>query len=75
MTDPDRQPGSSVHTHNHSAGCRETAAFMGHTAWQAWLLWLLDTQWPRDRLAEDRLPSPERLDNFICCSLYIPVLE
>lgn len=73
--DRPRQPGSSVHTHSHGAGCGEMAAFKGHTAWQAWLLWRLDTWRPRDRLAEDGLPSPERLASLSCCSLSLPVLE
>ena len=38
--DRPRQSGCTVHTHHHSAGSRETDTFMGHTAWQAWLLWL-----------------------------------
>ena len=66
--------GPTVHTHNHSTGCDDIAAFTGLTAQQAQHL-RLDTQRPRDKLVLTACHLPHRLDHPICCGLYVPVLK
>ena len=66
--------GPTVHTHNHSTGCDDTAAFTGLTAQQAQHL-RLDTQSPRDKLVLTACRLPHRLDHPIFCGIYVPVLK
>ena len=56
--------GPTVHTHNHSTGCDDTAAFMGLTAQQAQHL-RLDTQRASDKLVLRACRLPHRLDHPI----------